>query len=105
MYIETHFSDVESKPWFMEGEAKIPDAPHLIIVPNSLMEQWIREIKVFFNKKSVEIYQLPGTEEEIEKFFGDVKSPWVESKTPLPLRIVLIMQSVSCSSSFSLFST
>jgi SNF2 family DNA or RNA helicase len=86
----------------MTSTGKVPEAPHLIIVPNSLMEQWIREIKVFFNKKKVDIYQLPGTEEEIEKFFLDKKSPWVMSATPPPARIVLIMHSVSHSATLSL---
>jgi len=66
------------------------------------MEQWIREIKVFFDKKKLEIYQLPGTEPEIESFFLDPESLWVKSKTPMPLRVVLITQSVSQAAILSL---
>jgi len=87
---------------FKTHDNKVPDSPHLIVVPTSLIEQWIREIKVFFDKKKVEIYQLPGTEEEIESFFLDVQSPWVKSETPMPLRIVLITHSVSQSVTMSL---
>lgn len=86
---------LESKPGFKKLDQKIPDDPHLIVVPTSLMEQWIREIKVFFDKKKVEIYQLPGSEQEIESFFLDPESLWVKSDIPMPLRIVLITQSVS----------
>ncbi|KIM38289.1 hypothetical protein M413DRAFT_12967 [Hebeloma cylindrosporum] len=82
-----------SKLLFQTKE-KIPDSPHLIVVPTSLMEQWIREIKVFFSKKSIDYYQLPGTEAEIETFFTDPKSAWCQSKTPMPFRIVLITQSM-----------
>ena len=39
-----------------------------IIVLNSLFGMIIHEIKVFFNKKSFEIYQLPGMEEEMTNF-------------------------------------
>ena len=59
------------------------------------MEQWVREIKVFFDKKRVEIYPLPGTEDEIEEFFNGKNSAWVTSESPMILRIVLITQSVS----------
>ena len=69
-------------------------------MPNSKFSMIIHKIKVFFNKKSIEIYQLPGTEEEIEKFFDDVTSLWVELKTPLTLWITLIMQSVSSCSAY-----
>ena len=62
-----------------------------IIMPNSEFSTIIEKIKVFFNKKSIEIYQLPRTVEEIEKFFDDVKSP----RDPLLRQIALIMQSIS----------
>jgi len=74
---------------------KIPNEPHLIVVPTSLMEQWIREIKVFFHRKNIEFYQLPGTETEIENFFLNPGNPWANSLTPMPFCILLITQSVS----------
>lgn len=66
------------------------------------MEQWIREIKVFFDKKTIEIYQLPATDEDVEAFFLNPKSPWVKSTTPMPLRLVLLTQSVSESATVSM---
>ena len=96
-YVFFNEDPVDKTSWEEDEEDKvqIPDCPHLIVLPNSLMEQWIWEIKVFFNKKSMEIYQLPGMEKEIEHFFVNAKSPCVSSHTPMPLHIYLIVQSVS----------
>ncbi|KAM6500021.1 hypothetical protein JOM56_003035, partial [Amanita muscaria] len=42
-------------PSFM-GKGKVPDAPHAIIVPNSLVDQWRRELKCFFKPGAIDIF-------------------------------------------------
>jgi len=76
------------------GKGIVPNRPHLLVVPNSLVDQWTRELRIFFKKGTIEIYQVPGKEEDFEKFFIDPKMPWMLSKTPMVFRILLCTTSV-----------
>jgi SNF2 family DNA or RNA helicase len=76
------------------GKAGVQDAPHLIVVPNSLVDQWISELKKFFRKGTVEIYQVPIQESVFETYFTDENGAWKKSKTPLVFRILLCSASV-----------
>lgn len=69
----------------------IPDLPHLLIVPNPLVEQWTRELKTFFAAKRIEIHVLPSSEAAVEQYLNDV---FRKSDVPDILRVVICSHSV-----------
>ncbi|KAG2337010.1 hypothetical protein BDR05DRAFT_952938 [Suillus weaverae] len=75
----------------LDGLDAIPNLPHIVIVPNSLNNQWYLELRTFFAPKAVEIYKYPTAENEFGDFFN---GPWAASATPLIHRIILVNHSV-----------
>jgi hypothetical protein len=76
------------------GKGPVPDLPHAIVIPNSLVDQWRRELKTFFKAHSLDIFQLPTVATELQKYFTAPDGPWKKSHHPLMFRIVLIPHSV-----------
>ncbi|KAF8668495.1 hypothetical protein AX14_006173 [Amanita brunnescens Koide BX004] len=88
---------LDGLPSFM-GRGKVPNAPHAIIVPNSLIDQWRRELKVFFKPNVIDIFVLPTQAAKLQKFFQEDKDgSWMRSRHEKIRRIVLIPHSVFCS--------
>ncbi|KAJ8581744.1 hypothetical protein M405DRAFT_846837 [Rhizopogon salebrosus TDB-379] len=85
-----HMSPIEDRPFFA-GRQSIPDLPHVIVVPNSLTAQWYSELRIFFARKSIEIYHYPTAEKEFSLFWT---GHWAESKMPMIHRIILVPHSV-----------
>ena len=80
------------------GRLMIEDLPHIIVVGNSLVGQWVAELRTFFSPRRIEIYIFPTTESKFAHFWeGD----WKTSKTPFINRIVLVPHSVSLDTSTS----
>jgi SNF2 family DNA or RNA helicase len=75
------------------GRGKVPNAPHAIIVPNSLIDQWRREFKVFFKPHVIDIFVLPTQAAKLRNFFTE--SSWVKSRHEQIRRIVLVPHSVN----------
>ena len=82
---------------FMGRHDGVPNRPHLLIVPNPLVEQWTRELKIFFASKMIEIHTLPTSEAAVEKYLDE---EFRSSSVPDILRIVICSHSVSASSLF-----
>jgi SNF2 family DNA or RNA helicase len=80
----------EANP-YLAGRELISDLPHLIIVPNSLIDQWTSELRVFFAPKSIEIYVHPASEKDFQGFW---EGPWKTSTMPMIHRIILMTHSV-----------
>ncbi|KAG2122464.1 P-loop containing nucleoside triphosphate hydrolase protein [Suillus bovinus] len=78
------------RPYFA-GRDAIPNLPHVIIVPNSLINQWYSELRTFFAPGAVEIYRYPSAESEFGDFWN---GPWATSATPLIHRIILVTHSI-----------
>jgi SNF2 family DNA or RNA helicase len=76
------------------GKKGIPNAPHAIIIPNSLVDQWRRELKVFFKAFSIEIFVLPSSTNDLKEYFESDFSPWKRGKHDDIQRIVLVPHSV-----------
>jgi hypothetical protein len=74
------------------GQGAIPNRPHLLVVPNSLVPQWTRELKTFFNNKNVEIHPVPTAEVAVETYLNS--DAWVNSETPMILRILVCSHTV-----------
>jgi hypothetical protein len=74
------------------GRGPVPDQPHLLVVPNSLVPQWTRELKTFFNYRQIEIHPLPKSEAEVEKYLKS--DAWTKSGTPKILRILIVSHTV-----------
>jgi len=75
------------------GKGPVPNRPHLLVVPNSLVLQWTRELKTFFNPKQVEIHPLPASEKAVEDYLQS--DEWLNSDTPMILRILIVSHTVS----------
>jgi SNF2 family DNA or RNA helicase len=84
----------EDKPFFM-GTSGVPNAPHAIIVPNTLINQWRRELKCFFKPHAIDIFVLPTARAALKDYFEDSSSPWKKSNHELVFRVVLVPHSVS----------
>lgn len=81
------------KNQYFAGRTAIGDLPHVIVVGNSLVHQWITELRTFFAPGRIEIYVFPTAESKFVQFWeGD----WNTSKTPFINRIILVPHSVSC---------
>ncbi|KIJ57836.1 hypothetical protein HYDPIDRAFT_34751, partial [Hydnomerulius pinastri MD-312] len=77
-------------PYFA-GSNDIPNLPHIIVVPNSLVGQWNSELLTFFAPNAIEIYRYPTASKEFGPFWeGD----WRSSKVPLINRVILVSHSV-----------
>ncbi|KAG2136443.1 hypothetical protein DEU56DRAFT_756348 [Suillus clintonianus] len=81
---------LNNRPYFA-GMKSIPNLPHLIIVPNSLLGQWRSELRIFFAPRTIEIYEYPTAEKE---FAGFWTGPWAKSAMPLINRIILVTHSL-----------
>lgn len=77
-----------------QNNTGIPDHGHLIIVPNSLIDQWHRELKTFFKPHSIDIFRLPSSMAEIQIFWTK-EGHWGKSKHLQMFRVVLVAHSVS----------
>jgi SNF2 family DNA or RNA helicase len=76
------------------GKGKVPDAPHAIIVPNSLVDQWRRELKVFFKPNVIDIFVLPNKATSLRNYFNEKEGAWTKSIHAKICRVVLIPHSV-----------
>ncbi|KIL63772.1 hypothetical protein M378DRAFT_11866 [Amanita muscaria Koide BX008] len=83
---------LETWPSFM-GKGKVPDAPHAIIVPNSLVDQWRRELKCFFKPGAIDIFVLPTARVALQDYFKRDNSPWTKSHHTEIFRVVLVPHS------------
>ncbi|KAM6488891.1 P-loop containing nucleoside triphosphate hydrolase protein [Amanita muscaria] len=84
---------LEYWPSFM-GRGKVPNAPHAIIVPNSLVDQWRRELKCFFKPGAIDIFVLPTARVALQDYFKRENSPWTKSHHDEIFRVVLVPHSV-----------
>ncbi|KAF9491153.1 hypothetical protein BDN71DRAFT_1510617 [Pleurotus eryngii] len=85
---------IENAEWFMGGNNKlqrktVPNFAHLIIVPLSLVSQWISELHRFFRKAAIDIFVLPNTADAVELFFLSEGSTWNMSSHKYMNRIVI----------------
>ncbi|TFK60422.1 P-loop containing nucleoside triphosphate hydrolase protein [Pluteus cervinus] len=76
---------ITNKPYFM-GRGPVPNLPHLLVLPLSLVGQWISELRTFFKPKEIDIFDLSGNDKEVEKSLADLAL----SKHEPVFRIVLI---------------
>ena len=53
------------------GKGDVPNHPHLIIVPNILVEQIVREVCTFFWPSSVNIFVLPSNQDQVNEFWKE----------------------------------
>lgn len=96
----SHVADVllaAKRPYFCgreESSGQVPDLPFAIIVPVSLVAQWLSELRTFIGDNKIEIYVFPTATAEWAKFWAP-SSPWSKSKQPMHLRVVIFQHSVS----------
>lgn len=75
------------------GAAQIPDLPHLIVVPNTLIGQWEAEIREFFDPQGVDLIVVDAAKKTWSSAFAALR----QSNQPAIRRVVLIAHSVSFS--------
>ncbi|KAF9529815.1 P-loop containing nucleoside triphosphate hydrolase protein [Crepidotus variabilis] len=73
---------------FMDHGA-VRGLPHLIIVPNALLAQWISEIRRFFMCGFVDIFEVPRKQEEYAEMFLDPDGPYHQSPLDDGFKIVV----------------
>ena len=54
---------------YLQGEQRIPHLPHIIVVPGTLLSQWIDEIRTVFTPKGIDMFTYPMPKEEREFFW------------------------------------
>ncbi|KAM6488893.1 P-loop containing nucleoside triphosphate hydrolase protein [Amanita muscaria] len=84
---------LENRESFM-GRGVVPNAPHAIIVPNTLVNQWRRELKCFFKPHAIDIFVLPTSRVLLQDYFKRDNSPWTKANHDEIFRVVLIPHSV-----------
>ncbi|KAF8951749.1 P-loop containing nucleoside triphosphate hydrolase protein, partial [Flammula alnicola] len=78
---------LESRPYLI-GEKKIPCLPHLILVPGTLLAQWLDELHILFAPGAVDLFTYPTSKEEREMFWAP-DGPFHSSNHDLSNRIIL----------------
>ena len=84
---------IEDRLHFM-GKGCVPNLPHAIVIPNSLVDQWRRELKTFFKAHTLDIFQLPTAAAELQSYFTAPDGLWKRSHHDDIFRIVLVPHSV-----------
>ncbi|KAF4584742.1 hypothetical protein EYR38_001973 [Pleurotus pulmonarius] len=84
---------IRNMPWFMGTTNSVPNEPHLIVVPLSLVGQWADELYRFFSRGAIDIFQLPTSLAALETFFSDADGAWHLSKQKMINRIVICAHS------------
>ncbi|KAH7918095.1 hypothetical protein BV22DRAFT_1051967 [Leucogyrophana mollusca] len=80
---------LEKLPYFAGG-GSVPDLPHLIIVPNGLVNQWYSELRTFFKPNIIDIHIFPTASKDWPAFW---EGQWDKSTTPMIHRIILVSHS------------
>ncbi|KAJ8688852.1 hypothetical protein PTI98_013597 [Pleurotus ostreatus] len=84
---------IRNMPWFMGITDSVPNEPHLIVVPLSLVAQWADELYRFFSRGAIDIFQLPTSFAALETFFSDPEGAWQQSKQKMVNRVVICAHS------------
>ncbi|KDQ27212.1 hypothetical protein PLEOSDRAFT_1106091 [Pleurotus ostreatus PC15] len=84
---------IRNMPWFMGMTEYVPNEPHLIVVPLSLVAQWKDELYRFFSRGSVDIFQLPNALGDLQTFFTNPDDAWLQSQQKMINRIVICAHS------------
>ncbi|RXW11304.1 hypothetical protein EST38_g14551, partial [Candolleomyces aberdarensis] len=77
---------------FLKGSLEIPDLPHLVLIPGTLLRQWEHELQCFFKNKSIDLL-VYGTGLAEHKEFWKPDGLYHSSNHPASHRIILASQS------------
>ena len=94
---------IEARP-FLAGCKEIPRLPHLILVPGTLISQWLDELYTLYAPGSVDVFVYPSSVQEQELFWAP-DGPFYSSRHEMSNRIILAPHSVRSSLTFLLFHT
>jgi SNF2 family DNA or RNA helicase len=75
------------------GENKSFEGCHLIVVPGTILNQWVSEIRIFLNPKAFDLFTYQSGEDFREDFWSESGS-FAQSKQPRANRIILATHSV-----------
>ena len=96
-------SAAEERPYLKE-EKQIPHLPHLVVVPGTLLSQWIDEIRTLFAPKGIDILTYPMGKDERQFFWGP-NGPVAVANHSLSSIVIFVTQSVSEFDAYSSAST
>jgi hypothetical protein len=82
----------DGNPYF-GGSRTIPNRPHLILVPGTILGQWESEIKMVLNPKAFDLFIYTTGKAFREEFWSD-EGPFSQSKQPAVNKIILASHSV-----------
>ena len=77
---------------FLGDKDKFPTLPHLIVCPGTLVAQWVSELKVFLQPKSVDIFIYDSQTDGAD--FWSSSGPMHRSKHEPHNRIIIASHSV-----------
>lgn len=83
---------IEKRP-FLAASDKIPDLPHLVVVPGTVLAQWEQEIKTLFRPASVDVL-IYGTGVAQHTAFWSQSGAYHSSKHRPINRIIVASHSV-----------
>ncbi|PPR00727.1 hypothetical protein CVT24_000951 [Panaeolus cyanescens] len=90
---------------YFAGLDRIPNRPHLLIVPNAVIAQWTTEIYRFLKKGTFDLFFPPSNPAGAEVFFMDPTCDWKRSTRPMHERIVVLTHSQIANFASANFST
>ncbi|THV02122.1 hypothetical protein K435DRAFT_853107 [Dendrothele bispora CBS 962.96] len=77
---------------FLKDSSKIPNLPHVIVVPGTVLQQWIDEIKILFISMSIDLFVYTCPKSGNAEFWGP-ESPLSKSKQEPRNRIIITTHS------------
>ncbi|KJA15384.1 hypothetical protein HYPSUDRAFT_207935 [Hypholoma sublateritium FD-334 SS-4] len=82
---------LRERPYLGE-EKQIPHLPHLIVVPGTLLSQWVDEIRTLFAPKGIDILTYPMAKDE-RRFFWGPNGPFAATNHSPSSIIIFVTQS------------
>ncbi|QRW03486.1 Helicase conserved C-terminal domain [Ceratobasidium sp. AG-Ba] len=64
---------------FFEGRDKIPNLPHLVVVPRTLSNQWTREIAKFTGNGNFQVVRYCSDQKDLARFFANPDGDYMQA--------------------------
>lgn len=90
----THYQFLSGTNRYLGLTTDVPSLPHLIVVPGTLVKQWEKELKTFFQPRKVDILVYHASKEARIEFWQE-GGVYASSNHSLHQRIILASESVS----------
>jgi TATA-binding protein-associated factor len=83
-----NYNSSEASP-YLGSDKTLPNSPHLIVVPGTLLSQWEAELKTLFNPKYFKVL-LYGTGKAVHDSFWSEDGPFHNTKEQVCANVVIV---------------